>query len=75
MKKKILTIAIPIYNRKALLKECLEHIIPQVQKHIGVIICDNGSDDSTKELMETYYKEYSFMRYIKNKKILHRWKF
>ena len=50
----ILTIAIPTYNRKKYLKECLDHVIPQVGEDIELIVCDNASEDGTDEFMEYF---------------------
>lgn len=46
--KFVLTIAIPTYNRRILLEECLEHVISQVDKDIEVLVCDNASTDGTQ---------------------------
>jgi len=68
LKKPILTIAVPTYNRKVYLKECLEHIIPQLDDDVEVLVCDNASTDGTYEFMINYCKEYSFIKYIRNEK-------
>jgi len=67
-KQPVLTIAIPTYNRKDFLKECLDHVIPQVDDDIEVIVCDNASEDGTYEFMEEVCNKYNFIRYIKNEK-------
>lgn len=60
----LLTIAIPTYNRRNLLKRALESIIPQLNPKIEVLVSDNASDDGTDEMMGKYYPK---IRYIKNK--------
>lgn len=61
----LLTIAIPTYNRKNLLKRALESIVPQLNSKIEVLVSDNASDDGTDEMMVTYFPT---IRYIKNEK-------
>ena len=59
----LLTIAIPTYNRKNLLKRALESIISQLNSRIEVLVSDNASDDGTDEMMAEYFP---MIRYIKN---------
>lgn len=59
----LLTIAIPTYNRKNLLKRALESIIPQLNSRIEILVSDNASDDGTNEMMA---KSFPMIRYIKN---------
>lgn len=59
----LLTIAIPTYNRKNLLKRALESIIPQLNHKIEVLVSDNASDDGTDEMMS---ESFPMVRYIKN---------
>lgn len=73
-KKKIplLSICIPTFNRANLLKECLESIISQLKdkslfNQIEIIISDNNSQDNTKNMVSSYQKKYSNIRYYKNK--------
>ena len=61
----LLTIAIPTYNRKELLKRALNSIIPQLNSQIEVLVSDNASDDGTDEMITEYYP---MVRYIKNAK-------
>ncbi len=60
-----LTIAIPTYNRKDLLRECLNSIIPQIVEGVDIYISDNASSDGTKQMIE---KEFNmpFIRYQRN---------
>lgn len=59
----LLTIAIPTYNRKNLLKRALDSIIPQLNSKIEVLVSDNASDDGTDEMMAKFFP---MVRYIKN---------
>lgn len=58
-KEEDVTILIPVYNAKNLIKETLESI--KKQKYSGNIcvnIIDDGSNDGTLELIKFYYKNY-----------------
>lgn len=59
----LLTIAIPTYNRKNLLKRALESIIPQLNPKIEVLVSDNASDDGTDEMITS---SFPLVRYLKN---------
>ena len=59
----LLTIAIPTYNRKKLLKRALDTIMPQLNPKIEVLVSDNASDDGTDKMMTEFYPT---VRYIKN---------
>ena len=49
-----ITIVIPVYNRKALLKHTLDSIMRSPCAGIPVIVVDNGSTDGTDKFLETY---------------------
>ncbi len=52
MKKYLLSICIPTFNRKNSLKKMLDSINPN--PHVEVVICDDGSNDNTSELIPLY---------------------
>lgn len=64
MNEKSVTVIIPTFNRKELLKECLDSLKSQTFKDFEVVVIDNGSTDGTEELIEKH--GYS-VRLIKNK--------
>ena len=49
-----ITIVIPVYNRKALLKHTLDSILRSPWADAPVIVVDNGSTDGTDKFLETY---------------------
>lgn len=51
--KKVAAIVVT-YNRKELLKECIEALLNQDYSNCDVIIVDNASTDGTKEYIEDY---------------------
>ena len=40
------------YNRKQLLKECIEALLAQKAKHLRIFIIDNASTDGTEEYVK-----------------------
>lgn len=59
----LLTIAIPTYNRKNLLKRALESVISQLNSKIEILVSDNASDDGTDKMIA---ESFPMVRYIKN---------
>lgn len=62
-----LTIAIPTYNRNAVLKETLEHFLPQLEDRCKLLLVDNHSDvpveESLRDLLAGYPRlEYRIVR-------------
>ena len=49
-----LTIAIPSYNRAALLEQRLLELIPQLRDEVEIFICNDGSTDHTAEVCAKY---------------------
>lgn len=49
-----ITIVIPAYNRKALLKHTLDSIKRSPMSGVPVIVVDNGSTDGTVEMLDSY---------------------
>lgn len=64
--QKILTIAIPTYNRAHLLIKTLESVIKQKTDEIEIIVSDNASTDNTQELM-IEYENKGIIKYYRNK--------
>lgn len=50
------SIVIPVYNRKELIRETLDSILTQTYKNWECIVVDDRSTDHTQELLKTYYK-------------------
>lgn len=49
-----LGICIPTYNRRNLLAECLQSVIPQCREHgVPIFVSDNGSTDGTLDYLQT----------------------
>lgn len=68
MKK--VTICIPIYNGEKYLEKTLNSLINQTYKNIEILIGDNGSVDSTEEIVKKYQESDKRISYIKNEQNL-----
>ncbi len=68
MSKPLLSICIPTYNRAEYLEKCLESIVKQeaFDGRVEIIISDNCSTDSTKQLCELYQSKYNNIHYYRN---------
>ena len=67
--QKLLTIAIPTYNRAAYLDTCLLHITQQLcgyESLVEIIVSDNCSTDNTLEIAQSYFNDSIDFRYIRN---------
>ena len=63
------SIIICTYNRAEYLNSCIDSIINQTNKNWELIIVDDGSDDSTYDVINSYLKAYTNIRYVKHKNI------
>ncbi|MED0988000.1 glycosyltransferase family 2 protein [Bacillus paramycoides] len=53
----ILSIVVPIYNVEKYLEECISSLLNQeIEREIEILLIDDGSTDSSKEIMEKYSK-------------------
>lgn len=59
-------VIIPTYNRSDVLLICLKHLEQQIMSDFEVIVVDDGSTDSTPQLLEEYQHRSSLhLRYIR----------
>ena len=55
-KKYILTVIIPVYNNDKYIKRCLNSVINQSIKNIKIIIVDDGSTDTSYNIINRMQK-------------------
>lgn len=48
------SVVIPAYNAQDYLKQCLESAVSQIFRSFEVIVVDDGSDDDTQKIVESY---------------------
>lgn len=52
----ILTVIIPMYNNEKFIERCLQSIINQSLKNIKILVVDDGSTDSSSDIIQLYSK-------------------
>ena len=60
--KDLISILVPVYNIHKYIGECIECLINQTYKNIDIILVDNGSDDGSYEICQSYAKKDSRIR-------------
>lgn len=61
----LISIVIPTYNRAHVLPRAIDSVIAQTYSHWELLIVDDGSDDSTQELVAEYIKEEPRIKYFR----------
>ncbi len=54
MKKKLVSIIVPVYNVEKYIEECLDSIVSQTYKYLEIILIDDGSRDGSGKIADTY---------------------
>ena len=57
--KGMVSVIIPVYQSGVHLKKCIESILEQTYKNTEIILVDDGSDDGSEELCDSYSQEYN----------------
>lgn len=59
-----ISIIIPTYKRAQLLRNCLELLVPQLSPGcpIEVLVCDDASDDETRQMLESDFPTIRWLR-------------
>ena len=66
----LVSVGLPVFNGAKYIREALDSILAQTYPNFEVIISDNASTDSTKEICLEYTAKDSRIRYYRNKKNL-----
>lgn len=67
MSNPLITIAVPTWNRAAILDKALNALLPQIENNkdkIEIVISDNGSSDNSNEIIEKYVSYYNTLNII-----------
>ena len=56
MSHSLVSVIIPTYNSIEWIKESIDSVLNQTYKNYELIIIDDGSNDGTKDLIESTYK-------------------
>ena len=67
-----ISIIIPVYNAEKYINKCIESILKQTYSNIEIVIIDDGSKDSSKEIIEEMCKKEKKIKFIsrENKGVL-----
>lgn len=63
----LVSIYIPTHNRCELLKRAIDSVLKQTYKNIEVLVCDDGSTDSTEDFVKFLCAKYENIIYLKNR--------
>ena len=63
--KSLITIIIPVYNKEAYLKRCLDSVLSQTYPHLEVLLVDDCSRDGSLKICEDYAKRDARVRVLK----------
>ena len=66
----MISVAMTTYNGALYLKKQLDSILFQTMAIDELIICDDGSSDETKEIIQDYQKKYPQIHFYENKENL-----
>ena len=67
MVKGLVSIIVPIYNAENYLEECVDSILKQVYPNYEIILVDDGSTDQSKEIIESYKRNFGHIKAINQK--------
>lgn len=67
------SVLIPLYNTEEYIEECLDSVLDQNENDFEVVVVDDGSNDRSREIVDTYIKRNSRIRLIhqENKGLFH----
>ena len=67
MKSPLISVVIPIYNTEKYLEKCLDSIVNQTYKNLEIICINDGSTDSSPEIITKYANKDSRIKIINQK--------
>lgn len=62
-----ISVILPTYNRAQYLSDCIDSVINQTFDSWELLVVDDGSQDNTFEIVDTYLDKYMNIRYLKHK--------
>ena len=68
MQNKLVSVIIPVYNVEKYVEEAIQSILNQTYKNLEIIVIDDGSKDSTYQLVKKLQKKDNRIKLYKNEK-------
>jgi|GEM_PF-3026041 len=62
MNKPLVTVIIPAFNRQKTIVRAIDSVLNQSYKNVEVIVVDDGSIDSTEEIVKNCYKDIIYIK-------------
>ncbi len=63
----LISVIVPVYNASKYLDQCIESILTQTYKKLEIILIDDGSTDSSREICMNYRKRDTRIHFISQK--------
>ena len=60
----LISIIIPVYNVAEYLPACLESVCSQTYQNLEIILVDDGSNDSSRDICDNYAEKYDNIKAI-----------
>ena len=62
--KTLVSVVIPVYNMEKYVARCIQSVLDQIYGNLDIIIVNDGSTDSSKDIIEEYAKRDERIRVI-----------
>ena len=62
-----ISVIMPVYNVEEFLVACMESLVNQTFRDYEIIAVDDGSTDASAEILDSYARQYDFIRVIHKK--------
>ena len=67
------SVIIAVFNRAATLQSCLDSVFEQTPQSLEIIICDGGSTDGSREILEANGARLSYWQSQPDRGVPHAW--
>jgi glycosyltransferase involved in cell wall biosynthesis len=67
------SIIVAVLNRAATLQRCLDSIFQQTARHVEIIVCDGGSSDGSREILQANCARFTYWHSQPDRGVPHAW--
>jgi len=57
-----ISVIVPIYNAEKFLNRCINSVVDQTYKNTELILINNGSTDTSRQICETFVEKYKWIK-------------